>query len=95
MLDHVLDDALFTHLKAAPPLAGLNGYMAECIPGALEARVTVLAADRVDFDLFVPAANCDDAPASHGFLACEPSQLFAWNFAWKFRRRGWCYFRCS
>ena len=53
----------------------------EGIPGALEAWVTVLAADRVDFDLFVPAAHCDDAPASHGFLACGPSQFFAWNFA--------------
>ena len=26
MLDHILDDALLGHLKAAPPLAGLNGY---------------------------------------------------------------------
>ena len=39
---------------------GLRLALAQCIPGALEGRVAVLAAERVNLDLYVPTAHRDD-----------------------------------
>src|ERR1041385_1878140 len=77
MLDHVLDDALLAHLKAAPPLTDLNAYTgqdnAEHKLPALTVSGEVIAAPSEGYPKFFEKLGVK--PAAKGGDVTKPGAL--------------------